>query len=266
VRYHVPFNVYFSAQDAVFCPPSVSCGGRGDVDLPPLKGNQTGIGFRLDVTVSPLAGQPRKVHVELRCSGAKECSAPLAQADGAGPFHFEGPMRLPPESTLLLTARVPDTTPDPLGFLAPSLHAQGVLEVEALPGPAPHVERIPVLFDGIAGVCGIIVEDGCTTFPGGSYAYLPLNGTLRRVNVTATWTPATAASDTMRLEGYCYFPCQGSVEATGASPLRMDVEPAGFEGGTSLQLSMAWTTPQGVPLRQPYHLEGWLEVQVDGEG
>jgi hypothetical protein len=274
-HYSVPVGINLSAQDAMVCPPLFVCNNGGTEVLLELRGNETATRFRLEAVVSNFPGAADEVHVEVRCEGVPVCREPLAQQDGKGPMVLESDVRLPPGTVLTVGAQSLDTSPDPVGFFSPRVTVRGAVAVEAVPGPPPRLVATALHLHGISGNCVLTVEENCTSWPNGSMWYLPVNGTVRTLNLTATWAATSPASQTMRIFIYCYdsASCPPSLAAEGPSPLRLDAAPAGVVAGATLQIELQWVSPAqppgtqvaGVPLRQPFTIDGTLLTVVEAD-
>ncbi|MFO1534993.1 MAG: hypothetical protein ABR586_04965, partial [Thermoplasmatota archaeon] len=200
LRHDRPVSASITAKDNLACPPPVGCGYTSETLLAELRGNETARGFRLDVTASGVFGLPgQPFHIEVRCAGTRGCEAPLAEHDGAAPFRLESDATLPPLTVLTVGARALDTTPDPYELRGTFVTVAGTLSLEATPGPPPQLAATPLHLRGISGACAFETEANCTNFPYGSSWDVPVAGTLRHVDLTATWTPLSPASQTMRL-------------------------------------------------------------------
>ncbi|HUR24475.1 MAG TPA: hypothetical protein VM327_00480 [Candidatus Thermoplasmatota archaeon] len=267
LHYSVPVKAYIEARGPPVCPAFVSCGGDSHDILATLGSNETAIGFRLNVvTGGNLQGQP--FHIEVNCSGAPFCTSPLARHDGLSPFVLASNATLPPSSVLTVDAASFDPTPDPFGTLTPAVFIEGVIFVEALPGPPVPLSERALHLHGIAGACAPLAEANCTSWPAGSTWSYPVEGTLRRINLTATWTATVPASAAMRLTVSCFGvpTCPPPMVAEGGSPLRLDLVPDYIRPGSTLQIEMGWLDltevggfiVPGVPLRQSFAIDGVL--------
>jgi hypothetical protein len=253
-----------------------------DVYVVPTNASATALAMDVSATTA-YAGT---VRWKVTCRGILDeepaCLRPLASGEEPLPFHVDLPgLALPPKTVVLLELMVPGTAPVADGFTTlvyGSSRVTGTAALEWLAEadvPRPALVAQAITMDGHSGPCNL-VEEYCTSWPGGSELEVKVDGSVAEVVANLTWDSTGPLDEVLELlvaplYGTCGNTCPAPVSVRGTSPLQVALVDAAFPGGVRLRVyhsDPAAVDPTGyaflyVGTRTPVHLEGALRYHAD---